>query len=236
MMKKTILFALGILLGQICFAQSSGGKIAISKKTRNNLLFFGPKVGVGMTSFSGQPSECDLFDGGSIGFEAGVALNARWGKATASSPQGTGMLGAAVELNYRQAMAKTIADDDLSLGYLEVPVLFKCYPAATRKALNGLYIEAGPEFAMLMSKSPDVMTVQNNSLSAAYQSLAYHTGDLKGGDLRMVVGVGYTVPNTGLGFNARYHIGTSELSENALPVKMCVLDLSIAWMFKLGAF
>ena len=237
-MKKTLLFTLSILMGQICLAQSYGDNnvFNIVGKPKNHVLMLGPKVGVGMTSISGQPEECDLMDGGSLGFAAGIAAKARFGRASENSNEGTGMVGAAVELKYRQAKAKTIADDDLSLGYLEVPVMFQFYPMPKHSVMNGFYIEAGPEFAMLMSKSPDVLDVPLNQTTAGLEALKFHTGDLKGGDLRFAVGVGYTLPNTGCDVNVRYHLGTSELSENVLPCKVNVLEFSIAWMFDIAKF
>ena len=89
---------------------------------------------------------------------------------------------------------------------------------------------------MLMSKSPDVLDVPLNQAPAGLEALKYHTGDLKGGDLRFAVGVGYTLPNTGLDVNVRYHLGTSELSENVLPCKVNVLEFSLAWMFSIAKF
>ena len=230
-MKKTLLFSFFIMLGQACLAQGIN-----IEDYRNNVLTLGLKAGLGMTTISGQPEECDLIDSGSMGFSAGIAAKARFGRATDNSRPGSGLLGAAVELKYRQAKAKTIADDDLSLGYFEVPVLLQIYPVCKQSALNGLYIEAGPEFALLISKSPDKLHVPLSQTVGQLQSVTYHTGDLKGGDVRLAVGVGYTVPNTGLDINFRYHLGMGEMAKNSLPCKMRAMELSVAWLFNLTKF
>ncbi len=237
-MKKKLFLALAILSSQYCLAQSNG-ELDISdigNSSKKNVLFVGPKIGGSLSSISGQPAECDLFDGGSFGFSGGVALRARFGRATENSYEGTGMIGVGLELKYRSAKAKTIANDDLSLGYLEIPLLLQVYPMATSRALNGLYIEAGPDFAMLMSKSPDALSLNLNQPYPGIESVKYNTSDLKGGDLRVAIGLGYTIPNTGLDINARYYIGTSELAKESLPAKMSFIEVSLSWLFNVVKF
>lgn len=233
-MRKLLFFAMALLCGQAGFAQSNAGLNLpdIEGKPKSSAIFIGPKIGGSMSSISGQPAECDLFDGGSFGISGGLAAKARFGRATENSVEGSGMFGVGLELKYRQAKAKTIANDDLSLGYFEVPVLFQFYPIASSRSMNGFYIEAGPDFAMLMSKNPDALTLTLNQPYPGLQSVSYKTGDLKGGDLRVAVGLGYTVPNTGLDINVRYYIGTSELAKETLPTKMSFIEFSLAWMFK----
>ena len=236
-MKKILLLAAAVMGSYCGFAQSSGDiDFAANSKLKNHALFVGPKVGGSMTTISGQPTECDLFDGGSFGITGGLALKARFGRVTENSFEGTGMFGVGLELKYRQAKAKTIAADDLSLGYFEIPVLFQVYPMASSKSMNGFYIEAGPDFAMLMSKSPDALNVNLNQPYPGLESVRYNTSDLKGGDLRVAVGLGYTIPNTGLDINARYYIGTSELSKEVLPSKMNFIEVSLSWLFKAVVF
>jgi len=237
-MKKKLFFAFAILGSQCCLAQSNG-ELDISdfgNSSKKSVLFVGPKIGGSLSSIAGQPAECDLFDGGSFGFSGGVALKARFGRATENSYEGTGMFGVGLELKYRLAKAKTIASDDLSLGYLEVPVLLQVYPMASSKSMNGFYIEAGPDFAMLLSKKPDAITVNLNQPYPGFESVSYHTGDLKGGDCRIAVGVGYTIPNTGLDINARYNFGMSELSKECFPSKMNFAEISVAWLFNVAKF
>lgn len=237
-MKKFLFLALAILSGHNCFAQSNGELDIpdIGSSSKNNVFFVGPKIGGSFSSIAGQPAECDLFDGGSFGFSGGVAMRARFGRATENSFEGTGMFGVGLELKYRQAKAKTIANDDLSLGYLEIPLLLQVYPMASSSSLNGLYIEAGPDFAMLMSKSPDELSLKLNQPYPGLESIKYNTGDLKGGDCRIAVGIGYTIPNTGLDINARYYFGMSELAKDSLPSKMNFAEVSISWLFNAFKF
>jgi opacity protein-like surface antigen len=238
MKKKLFILVLSVLSSHCCLAQSNG-ELDISdfgKSYKKNAFFIGPKIGGSLSSVSGQPAECDLFDGGSFGFTGGIAMKARFGRASENSYEGTGMFGVGLEVKYRQAKAKTIANDDLSLGYLEIPVLFQLYPVASSSSFNGLYFEAGPDFAMLMSKSPDALSLNLNQPYPGVESVKYNTGDLKGGDLRIVLGLGYTIPQTGLDINARYYIGTSELSDKVLPAKMSFIEVSLAWLFNVARF
>lgn len=237
-MKKTLLFVLSIFAGQYAIAQSGEGfdTSDFEGKPKSNVLCIGPKIGGSLSSISGQPSEVDLFDGGSFGISGGLALKARFGRASENSYAGTGMFGVGLELKYRQAKAKTIASEDLSLGYFEVPVLLHVYPMASSPSMNGFYIEAGPDFAMLISKSPDALRMNLNQPYPGIESIQYNTGDLKGGDLRIAIGLGYTLPGTGLDINARYYIGTSELAKESLPVKMSFIEFSLSWLFNAFKF
>lgn len=237
-MRKKLFLALAILSSQCCLAQSNG-ELDISdfgNSSKKNVLFVGPKIGGSLSTILGQPAECDLFDGGSFGFSGGVALRARFGRASENSYEGTGMFGVGLELKYRQAKVKTIASDDLSLGYLEIPLLLQVYPMASSRALNGFYIEAGPDFAMLMSKSPDALSLNLNQPYPGIESVKYNTSDLKGGDFRIALGLGYSIPGTGLDINARYYIGTSDLSDKVLPAKMSFIEVSLSWLFNVVKF
>ena len=196
--------------------------------TKSNVIKLGPKLGLDVTTMS-QPTECDLYDGAGMGMSFGLSLNTRFGRATSDTRQGgTGMFGFGLDLIYKQNKVKTIGDADLSLGYFEIPVTFQVYPMATSKFMNSFYVEAGPSLALLSSKSPSMLSVPS-------ANVAYRTGDLSGGDIRVLLGLGYTIPKTGLGINARYYLGTSELAGN-FPCKQNTLEVSLTWMFQIATF
>lgn len=232
-MKKLFIVFVAILGVSPTFAQMDDEEGGF-EKTKKSAFLIGPKVGFTMTSMT-QPDECDLYDGSGFGISGGLAMKARFGKATENSYEGTGMIGIGLELKYKQNIVKTIADDDLNLGYFEAPVTFQFYPFTKSLAMNSFYLELGGSFATLISKSPDLLTVNLNEPWPGTQSITYHTGDLKGFDVHPVIGIGYTIPNTGLDINARYHLGTSELTEN-FPCKMSSIEISIAWLFKAAKF
>ena len=230
-MKKLFIVFVAILGVSPTFAQMDDEEGGF-EKTKKSAFFIGPKVGFTMTSMT-QPDECDLYDGSGFGISGGLAMKARFGKATENSYEGTGMIGIGLELKYKQNIVKTIADDDLNLGYFEAPVTLQFYPFTKSNAMNAFYIELGADVALLMSKSPDMLTVNNPNTSLDY--VKYTTSDLKGGDMRGVVGIGYTIPGTGFDINARYYLGTSELAKN-FPCKMSSIEVSVSWLFKAARF
>lgn len=238
-MKKLLILFVAILGVSPAFAQieddSDFGQLSSNRfeKPKSSAFFIGPKVGVTMTSMT-QPEQCDLYDKSGIGFSGGIAMKARFGKATENSYEGTGMFGVGLELKYKQNNVKTIASEgDLKLGYFEVPVALQFYPFVKSKIMNPFYIELGCSFAGTMSKSPDALTVNNPNEDYLY--ITYHTGDLKGFDVRGVAGIGYTIPGTGVDINARYYLGTSELAKN-FTSKMNTVEVSLSYYFQLARF
>jgi hypothetical protein len=112
------------------------------------------------------------------------------------------------------------------------------YPLAGITTANGLFLEAGPDFVLLMTKTPDKLSLPLNQPYPGIQAIEYATSDLKGGDLRIAVGLGYnlSMSKMDLGVHARYYLGMSELSKNVLPTKLNNLELSLSLMFKVAKF
>lgn len=240
-MKKHLFLILAALCGLSGFAQNNAttqfDTFGFTEKEYNHAIFVGPVLGANMTMTSGKESH-GLFEGTGVGFTGGVAAKVRFGHGTENSMEGTGMFAAGFELKYTLNNAKTKADKNLSLGYLDIPVLVQFYPLAGTTTANGLFIEAGPDFAVLMSKSPDKLNLALNQPYPKPQAVEYHTGDLKGGDLRVALGLGYecALSNMDLGVHARYYLGTSELAKEVLPVKLNTFELSLSLMFKVAKF
>jgi hypothetical protein len=225
-MRKIISLITFLSLACIMPAWAQSGGIEFGEKA--NVVKIGPKVGVGFTSM-GQPNEADVYDGSGAGLVAGLAVKSRFGRATEDTRQGgTGLLGVGMELLYKKNEVKTVDGSNLSLGYFEIPVTLQFFPMTKSKMMNPLFIEAGLDFAFLTSKSPALLQVPS-------ANLAYKTGDLKGGDVRIVAGFGYTVPKTSLDVGVRYYIGTSNLAGN-FPCKQNTLEVSLAWLFKIASF
>ena len=241
-MKKFLFLATAALFGLSGFAQGNEttqfDTFGFTEKEYNHALFVGPTLGANMTMTSGQAAKYDLFEGTGIGFTGGVAAKVRFGHGTENSMEGTGMFAAGLEVKYTLNNVKTNAEKNLTLGYLDIPVLVQFYPLAGTTTANGLFIEAGPDFCMLMSKSPDKLSLALNQPYPGLQAIEYLTGDMKGGDMRVAMGLGYEcdLTNMNLGVHARYYLGTSELSKNVLPVKLNTIELSLSLMFKVAKF
>lgn len=230
--------------------QRGGGRSAKPGLAQKKHSFYvGLKGGIDLSTMT-QPDECDLYDGAGLGFSGGIVGKARFGQATPNAPAGTGLLGAGLELKYKQNKVKTIGTDetgktnaDLTVDYFEVPVYVQVYPFFKSDAMNTFYIEAGPDFAGTMSRSPKLLTVDNPSKE--WSSVIYYIDNkdskLKGMDIRIMAGLGYdyAIKNEKhettnlIGINARYYMGTSKLAGN-FGSKMSTFEISLSWMFNIG--
>ena len=255
-MKKLVVLILASMLCSTTFAQRNvqpqrgGGRSAKPELAQKKHSFFvGLKGGVDLTTMT-QPDECDLYDGAGLGFSGGVVGKARFGQATPNAPAATGLLGAGIELKYKQNKVKTIGTDesgkanaDLTVGYFEVPVYVQVYPFYRSDAMNTFYIEAGPDFAGTMSRNPKSLTVENPSKewSSVTYNIDNNDSKLKGMDIRIMAGLGYdfAIKNEKhettnlIGINARYYMGTSKLAGN-FNSKMSTFEISLSWMFNIG--
>lgn len=242
-MKKIIFFFAALLTVSPMFAQTDDGEELVILNEKNNTVTVGPKLGGTFTSMT-QPDECDLYDGMGFGLSAGIAAKFRFGTATEFSDAGTGRWGVGFELKYKQNIVKTIGTDesgeenaDLSVSYFEVPVFAQVYPFMRNRSLNSMYVELGIAFAGTLGRSPESLSVTNRDgeFGRVTYMLDADGSTLKGFDVRPLIGFGYTVPGTGLDFNARYYLGTSDLAGN-MPCKMSSFEVSVAWMFNAFKF
>lgn len=256
-MKKVVVLILTAMLCTMSFAaqrsaqsQAQGGRSAKPIVAQKKHAFYvGVKAGLDLSSMT-QPDECDLYDGTGVGFSGGVVGKVRFNQASPSAPAGTGLLGAGIELKYKQNKVKTIGTDesgktnaDLSIGYFEVPVFIQVYPFYQSDALNSFYLEAGPDFAGTLSCSPKSLTVNNltGDNSDVTYKLDCDNSKLKGMDVRLMAGIGYDFAlknekqetTSLIGINARYYMGTSKLAGN-FNSKMNTLEISLSWMFNIG--
>lgn len=242
-MKKIFFLIMALISVAPVFAQDDGEELIITTKEKSNAFFIGPKIGGTMTTMT-QPNEGKLYDGSAFGLSGGLAMNMRFGKASESSPAGTGYFAAGLELKYRQSVVKTLGTDEggkenvnLSLSYFDVPVYVHIHPLAKARSMNTFYVELGASFGGTLGRSPKSLTVINPSadISSVTYNIDADGSKLKGMDVRPLVGLGYTIPNTGMDINARYFIGTSELAGN-FPCKMSSLEISLSWMFNVAKF
>ena len=156
-------------------------------------VHFGLKGGLNASSLNATPENSDMQT--KIGFNAGVLAhihgsNAQWG----FQP----------ELYYSAEGAKSKANSDVktNLDYLNLPVLIQYMFD------NGFRIEAGPQVGFLL-----------NAKAKTGSTTTDIKDNLKGTSFAIPVGVGY-LTSTGLGFDARYNFGISDLSKNSGGTKL----------------
>lgn len=205
----------------------TGRQLSVKTKNYNYELSLGPRVGMGVTRMS-ESDGLKFTDGGSVCFSGGLAANIRFGgkDSRGRALDGQGLFGVGLELNYKSHSVKTLGDDDLKMGYFEVPVMFQFYPCYKTKQLKNLYVEVGPTIAGTLSSSPESVVINNT---------IYKTGDFKGFDVRATIGAGYrfkkSSANDGFYVNARYYLGTSDLAGN-FPGKFSSAEITIGYLFK----
>ncbi|MEO9071217.1 MAG: porin family protein, partial [Ginsengibacter sp.] len=100
------------------------------------------------------------------------------------------------ELGAKQKGTDGDPDASLNLGYINLPILAKYKN-------NGFSAFLGPQLSYLLSAKS-----KSGSSSDDIKS------QLKSTDVSGVIGVGYTL-TSGLGFDARYQIGLSDISKNS---------------------
>jgi hypothetical protein len=157
----------------------------ISAKSQG--VHFGVKGGLNASSLNSSPTNKDMQS--KIGFNVGLlghihTANKSW----AVQP----------ELYYSAEGAKSKDNNDVStnLGFINIPVL------AQYMFDNGFRLEAGPQLDLLVSAKN-----KNNNTSTDIKD------NLNTAGFSIPVGVGY-LTRTGLGFDARYNFGISDVYKN----------------------
>lgn len=206
----------------------TGRSVEVTKQNYKFEFSIGPRVGIGLAMAS-EGDNLKVTDGSSFGWDAGLALNMRYGDKDAKGRplHGQGLFGVGLELNYANRAIKTIGSENLKLNYFEVPLLFQIYPLYKTTQLRNLFVEIGPTFSMMLSSSPNELNINNN--------IFYSTGDFKGGDIKATIGLGWrfdrSAANDGLYLNLRYNLGTSNLAGN-FPCKVSTAELTVGYLFK----
>jgi len=149
-------------------------------------VHFGVKAGMNASSLNSSPANADMQS--KIGFNAGILAhihgpNAQW----ALQPE--------VYYSSEGAKSKSNSDAKLDLGFVNVPVL------AQYMFDNGFRIEAGPQVGFLLSAKYKE-SGPSSDVKDGYNTVAFS----------IPVGVGY-LTTSGLGFDARYNFGISDLNK-----------------------
>lgn len=107
----------------------------------------------------------------------------------------------------------------LNYGYINVPVLFKYQHE------SGLFAETGPQVGFLISakEKADGQTIDTKS-------------DTQSTDFSWAFGIGYKIPVVGLGIDARYNLGLTNLAKGSSSsdgtVKNSVIQIGLFYVMK----
>ncbi|HXS57785.1 MAG TPA: porin family protein [Hanamia sp.] len=164
---------------------------------------FGIKGGMNASSLNSDPNNSDLQT--KIGFNAGLLAHIHGANAQwAFQP----------EVYYSAEGAKLKSNDSkINLGFVNVPVLVQYMFD------NGFRIEAGPQIGFLLNAKQTKMATSDIK------------DQFKKTNFSIPVGLGY-LTRTGLGFDARYNFGLSDISESsASKVHSNVFQFGIFYQF-----
>lgn len=216
MKNKILLLAyLSLFLISGMYAQNNMNGVSSTINQRNNNLSrsYGVKMGVNLSNMSSDMSFDPNFSMGT-GFQVGVFYNFHWGVRTVNSTPGSGWWGLQPELLFSSQKVKC-EDGNITMNYVKLPLMLKVYP------MSALSIELGPEFAYLLSASPNSVKVDGATVSVA---------DCKGLDLGLGIGAAYEL-DCGLVLGARYSIGTKDLGENLKWKNKSNIQIIAGWLF-----
>lgn len=206
-MRKSLFFALSFLLLAIPMKAQQNFNVVSSE--RPVALSIVPHAGLNLSSFNGS-------DGGArfsmrAGANAGVGAELRFIKRNEHTPVADGVMGAYVGVAFEMGGTNASGSNGISMLNIGIPVLVKVYP------WKWLFIEAGPEFFLNISNSPNTATIG---------SLEVTVGSHKFNDLKIAAGIGAKFGNFGVG--VRYLLGTSKLA-SAIPWKCNILQVNLSY-------
>lgn len=165
--------------------------------------YFGVKAGMNASELHGYDDDAKTKIGFHVGALAHIHGNSNW----AFQPE----IIYSLEGAKREMIPNGTVNTNLS--YINVPLLVQYM------FHNGFRIEAGPEIGFLMSateKGDDV----DIDIKDSYKSTS----------ISLPVGIGY-LTRTGLGFDARYNFGLTDINENGPGVKGNTFQFGIFWQF-----
>ena len=184
---------------------------------------FGVKAGLNMASLNGGDTYYGSY-GRKVGFHVGGLAEIKINDKFSVQPELLYSLKGA-DLNYGFSGFYGIAANEISLSYIDVPVMVKFYP------IERLSAELGPNVAFLMSAKGQKYNSATNTTNPK--------GDIKdsynGVDFGMNIGAGYELKQ-GIMFQLRYNIGLSDVSKAPLvgtnyADKNSVFQISVGYKF-----
>jgi len=172
----------------------------------NSQISIGAKGGLNVSNLSGLNDLQGVEANSLVGFHLGGFVTFNLGRNIAIQP----------ELLFSTQGAKVEdVDDNLTLNYLNIPVMVKLLTN------SGFYVEAGPQFGF-----------KTNKISNDYDDLEE---EFENSDVSACLGLGFQPTKSAFGIGARYNLGLTTLAElqdmndNNVDIKSGVFQLSLYW-------
>lgn len=196
-MKKLIL-GLAVTAGSLAFAQTTT-TTTTTRSTSSSDVRFGIKGGMNVSSLSDDGALED--QGSKIGFNAGLFANIPIAESFSIQPE---VLYTQYGDKYDQVVLGNRYSRARHLDYVAVPVMFQY------NFIPNLYVEAGPEFGILVNAKNKFKNETNNDViteSGDYKD------DLNSFNLGIGLGAGYYFTDN-IGITARYVAGVTDIAKD----------------------
>lgn len=184
------------------------GVVSLSAQEKTTSSQFGVKSTVNMSSFNGADVKDNDYK---VGFSAGVYGHFPLTDQFAVQPEvNFTRIGGKFKDDVTEVGNTTIKNKNkTTLDYIQVPVMFKYYPAASR-----FNIEAGPQFGfnMYASNKQETSVYANGTVNTVSEKTDIKD-DIKNFDFGVNFGLGYNVTDN-INVGARYYMGLTKIGEN----------------------
>lgn len=184
------------------------GVVSLSAQEKTTSSQFGIKSSVNMSSFNGKDIKDNDYK---VGFSAGLYGHFPLTDQFAVQPEvNFTRMGGKYKDEVTEVGNTTVKNKNkTTLDYIQVPVMFKYYPAASR-----FNVEAGPQFGfnMYASNKQQTSTYANNMVYTTEKKVDVKD-DVKNFDFGVNFGLGYNVTDN-INVGARYYMGLTKITEN----------------------
>ena len=189
-------------------AASMLGVVSLSAQEKTTSSQFGVKSTVNMSSFNGDDVKDNDYK---VGFSAGVYGHFPITDQFAVQPEvNFTRIGGKFKDDVTEVGNTTIKDKNkTTLDYIQVPIMFKYYPGASR-----FNIEAGPQFGYnVYASNKQETSVYANGTVNTISGKTDIKDNVKDFDFGVNFGLGYNVTDN-INVGARYYMGLTKVGEN----------------------
>ncbi|MFV0197635.1 PorT family protein [Empedobacter falsenii] len=184
------------------------GVVSLSAQEKTTSSQFGIKSSVNMSSFNGKDVNDNDYK---VGFSAGLYGHFPITDQFAVQPEvNFARIGGKLKDEVTEVGNTTVkTKNKTTLDYIQVPVMFKYYPGASR-----FNVEAGPQFGFNMYASNKQQTsIYANNTVYTTEGKQDIKDDIKNFDFGVNFGLGYNVTDN-INVGARYYMGLTKITEN----------------------
>ncbi|HLF53511.1 porin family protein [Flavobacterium sp.] len=186
---------------------------------------FGIKGGVNFATLTGDVEDTSM----KVGFNVGGLVEIKVSEKFSVQPELLfSTQGAKEEYSETSGADSYKVENNLNLGYLNIPIMAKYY------VVDKFSLEAGPQFGFLMSAKSDYTETQTvGGVTSTFSEEVDVKDDMNSVDFGINFGAGYDFTEN-ISAGVRYNLGLSDITdeqEDNFEMKNSVIALSIGYKF-----